>query len=381
MTPVYINQCYSVLHEADGRRGVVICGSLGEEALNTYRAQVFLAECLAQAGFPTLRLSYYGTADLAGEDDEPDRFRAWIDSIVAAVRWLRSSCGVASVALCGVRIGAAFAAFVARELDDVHELILLAPVASGRRFLREQILTARTVAEIWQSNSRIDDGPWFEAYGLRLDIATRDALDRLDIGRLGRLSVRRVLLLDQPNAPASDRLADKLRAQGIEVTHEIGDRCDGLLHDLHEVEVPYVAFARVTSWLGDAGKSNRAVGTVAAACLDLGSVRETPVRFGSDDLLAGIVALPARYHPGLPVLLIANTGANPRFGNSRGMVDLARWFAEQGIVSLRMDGHGSGDAAPITGERGVPYSKQADRDVNAGVDYLVERFEGPVVLD
>jgi alpha/beta superfamily hydrolase len=379
MTPVYINGCYGVLHSADGRRGVVICGPLGEEALNAYRAQVFLAENLAQAGFPTLRLSYYGTGDSTGEDDEPNRFRAWIDSILAAVRWMRSSCGVESVTLCGVRIGAALAAIAASECDAVHELILLAPV-TGRRFLREQILAAHTVAEIWQSVSPIDDGRWFEAYGLRLDMATRDTLDRLDIGKIGTLPVQRALLLDQPNTPGSERLASTLRAQGIDVTHEIGDGCDGLLRDSHEVEVPHAAFARAVNWLGDAGKSEQSARTIEPATLDLGTVREAPVRLGPDDSLAGILAVPVRHNPASPVILIASTGGNPRFGNSRGTIALARWFAEQGVASLRMDGHGIGDATPATGEHAMPYSKQGDRDVDAGVDFLAARFTGPIIV-
>ncbi len=380
MTPVYINGCYGVLHEAGGRRGVVICGPLGEEALNAYRAQLFLAETLAHAGFPTLRLSYYGTGDSAGEDNEPNRFRAWIDSIVAAVRWMRSSCGVTSVTLCGVRIGAALAALAATELDDVQDLILLAPVASGRRFLREQILAARTVAEIWQSNSPIDDGRWFEAYGLRLDTATRDALDRLDIAKLGKLPLQRILLLDQPNSPGSDRLANTLRAQGIDVAHEIAAGCEGLLRDSHEVEVPHATFARAMVWLGEAGKSDQPARGVAPAVLDLDSIRETPVRLGPDDSLTGILAVPAQHDPASPVILIASTGGNPRFGNSRGTVALARWFAEQGVASLRMDGRGIGDAAPATGEHAMPYSKQGDRDVSVGVDFLVARYSGPIVV-
>ncbi len=380
MTPVYIDGCYGVLHAANGQRGVVICPPLGEEALNAYRAQVFLAQKLAGAGFPTLRISYYGTGDSAGEDDEPDRFRAWMDSIIAAVHWMRSSCGVASVALCGVRIGAALAALAASELGDVDDLILLAPVVSGRRFLREQILTARTVAEIWQSNSPIDDGRWFEAYGLRLDMATRDVLDHLDIGKLGKIPVQRILLLDQPNAPPSDRLAGTLRGQGIDVTHEIGDRCDVLLRDSHEVEVPHAAFDRAVAWLGDAGRSDQPAPKIVSASLDVGTIRETPVRLGPDDALAGILAVPARLDPESPVILIASTGGNPRFGNSRATANLARWLAEQGVANLRMDGHGIGDAAPTTGEHAMPYSKQGDRDVSAGVDYLVARYTGPIVV-
>jgi hypothetical protein len=262
----------------------------------------------------------------------------------------------------------------------VDALVLLAPVTSGRRFLREQILAARTVAEIWQSTSSIDDGRWFEAYGLRLDIATRDALDRLDIGKLGKLPVQRVLLLDRPNASATERLAARLRADGIEVAHEVCDRCDGLLRDSHEVEVPHTAFARAVAWLGDAGKLDQPGRGVAGELLDIGTAHEMPVRLGPADSLAGILALPTRHDSEAPVVLIPSTGANPRFGNSRGTVALARWLAEQGIASLRMDGHGNGDAEPATGERGMPYSKQGDRDVCAGVDFLVARFRGPVIV-
>jgi len=380
MTPVYIDGCYAVLHPAEGAHGVVVCGSLGEEALNSYRSQVFLAEQLAQGGFPTLRLSYYGTGDSAGDDDEPDRFRAWIDSIVGAVRWLRTSCGVTSVSLCGIRIGAALAARAAIDIGDVDALVLLAPITSGRRFLREQILSARTVAEIWQSTGTIDDGRWFEAHGLRIDRATRDALDALNIGKLGRLPVRRVLLLDQADAPGLDRLAAKLRDGGSNVTYQPCEGCDGILRESHETEIPHAAFASAVAWLGNAGRSVRPARTLVTPALELDAARETPVRLGPGDTLAGILTLPRQCQPDAPVVLMPSTGANPRVGNSRGMVTLARWLAEQGIASLRMDGHGIGDADPATGEHGMPYSKQGDRDVNAGVDFLVSRCTGPIVV-
>jgi alpha-beta hydrolase superfamily lysophospholipase len=379
MRPVYIDGCYGVLHDAGGRRGVVICGSLGDEALNAYRAQVFLGESLARAGFPALRISYYGTGDSAGEDDEPDRFRAWIDSIVAAVHWIRSTCGVTSVVLCGIRIGAALAARAASELEGVDELVLIAPVTSGRRFLREQILTARTVAEIWQSTGDIDDGRWFEAYGLRLDHPTRDALDKLDIGKL-YLPVRRILMLEQPDSVGNDRLVSRLRDQGIDVVHEIAADSDRLLRDSHESEVPHASFERVAAWLGDAGELVQSDRDLGAGSLELDAIRETPVSLGPADTLAGVLTMPTGHEVEAPVVLIPSTGANPRFGNARGTVALARWLAEQGIASLRMDGHGIGDSLPATGEHGVPYSKQGDRDVSAGVDFLAARFRGPIIV-
>ena len=378
MTPVYIDGCYNVLHEAAGQRGVVICGSLGDEDLNLYRSQVLLADRLAHAGFPTLRVSYYGTGDSSGSDGEPDRLAAWCASIIASVHWLRTTHAVTHITLCGVRIGAALAALAAGEAEDVDSLAMLAPVA-GKQFLREQILAARTNADIWQSHHPIDEGAWFEAHGIRLDHPTRDALSGLDVRNLRLPHVKRVLLLDQSSTP-NNQVVTALRDQGIEVTQQLLDGRERWLRDSHESDPPHTAFEQVVQWLGEAGKVNHAPVPVAAQSLDLGSLRETPVRLGPAEELSGILSLPAQHDGDLPIVLVPNTGANPRYGNSRGTVTLARWLAEQGIASLRMDGHAIGDTDPATGERGAPYTKQGNADVSAGVDYLAARFRGPIVV-
>jgi alpha-beta hydrolase superfamily lysophospholipase len=380
MTPVYVGGCYGVLHPADGRRGVVICGPLGDESLNTYRAQVFLAERLAEAGFPTLRISYYGTGDSRGEEDESSLFRAWIESITAAARWLRSTLGASSVTLCGLRIGAALAACAADESDDVESLILLAPIVNGRRFLREQVLTARTIADIWGSTDRIDDERWFEAYGLRIDRATRDALGSLDIGKLEHVSARRVLMLDQPDVRATRRLADAWRGKGLDVTYETGMFFDGLLRESHDARIPHEAFNPIVEWLGDAARTAAPNVSVLSNRLEMEMLYEQPVHLGIGGVLAGVLAVPRQRESRSPVVLIPSTGANPRYSTSRGAVVLARWLARQGIVSLRMDGHGIGDSSLATGERGVPYGRQGDRDVRAGVDFITDRFDGPVIV-
>jgi alpha/beta superfamily hydrolase len=379
MTPVYIDGCYTVLHEAAGRRGVVICGSLGDEDLNLYRSQVLLADRLARAGFPTLRVSYYGTGDSAGSDGEPDRLGAWCASIIASAHWLRTTHAVTRITLCGVRIGAALAALAASETEDVDSLALLAPVTTGRQFLREKILAAHTNADIWQSHHPIDEGAWFEAHGVRLDHPSRDALSGLDVRKLRLPHVTRVLLLDQPSKPNS-QLVTALQDQGVEVAQHPLDGRERWLRDSHESDPPHTAFEQVVEWLGEAGHANHVAVPAAAQSLDLGALHESPVRFGRADALAGILSLPAHHDADLPIVLIPNTGANPHYGNSRGTVTLARWLAEQGIASLRMDGHGIGDAVPATGERGGPYTEQGNADISAGVDYLVARFRVPIVV-
>jgi alpha-beta hydrolase superfamily lysophospholipase len=425
MTPVYIAGCYGVLHPAEGRRGVLICGTLGDESLNVYRPLVFLAEQFAAAGSPALRLEYYGAADSGGEDGEPGRFQAWLAGIAAGVRWLRETCGVGPVTLVGVRIGAALAARAACEIDDVEALVLLSPVADGRRFLRELTLRARTIAEIWQLESRIEDGTWFEASGLRLDQPTRDALARLDVAQLPRCPAPRALVLDQRDSPAGAVMGERLRRVGTEVTCEAVDGLDAMLRDPYENAVPHSVFARAVAWhvalaprAGDANNeaagnaNNEAAGNARNEAYALHARRspstllqspllqspllqtplgqspvltmehgtETPICFGPDNRLSGILSSPAQPRSDAPPVLIANTGANPRYGNARIAVTIARWLAANGIASLRMDGSGIGDSAIETGERGQPYSPEADADLIAAIDELSRRFETQVLV-
>ncbi len=398
MTPVYVNGCFGVLHPAAGPHGVLICSTLGDEALNVYRPLVFLAEQFAAAGSPALRLQYYGTGDSGGEDGEPGRFQAWLSGIAAGVRWLRETCGVSRVTLVGVRMGAALVARAACEIDDVEALILLSPVPDGRRFLREFILRARTIAEVWQLESRIEDKEWFEAHGLRLDRQTREELGRLDVARLPRCPAPRVLILDQRDGPASSVMAARLSRLGAEVTCETADGLDTMLRDPYQNAVPQDAFARAVSWhrdscsctVGEGGEKGQCADPIpltlsrkageGSAVLVTDHGTEAPIRFGPNGRLFGILSTPADPRENAPPVLIASTGANPRFGNSRAAVAVARWLAEHGIASLRMDGAGIGDAAAETGERGQPYSQQGDGDLTAAIDELSRRFATPVLL-
>ncbi|HEY1931596.1 MAG TPA: alpha/beta hydrolase [Acetobacteraceae bacterium] len=382
MTPVYVSGCFGMLHPAGGTHGVLICGSLGDEAMNNYRPLVFLGERFAAAGCPTLRLEYYGVGDSAGEDGEPGRFQEWLNGIAVGVRWLRENCGVGPVTLVGVRIGAAIAARAACCIECVEGLICLAPVARGRRFLREMTLAANATAEIWQVENRINDGDWFEAHGVRIDRATHDALERLDIAALPRPPAPRALVLDQSDSPSGPATADALRHLGVDVVAESIDGLQGMLRDPYENAVPHAAFERAVQWATEHCRQQQfgpALVPTEPAVLRTGFGEERPVRFGPNNALFGILSKPAHARSNAPSVLIANTGANPRYSNSRGAVAIARWLAAHGIASLRIDGAGIADAAPETGERGMPYSALADLDHAAAIDELTRQCPGPVM--
>lgn len=382
MIPLYISGCFGVLHPGGGKRGAVICGPLSDEALNAYRPLVFLAEQLAGADIPALRLTYYGTGDSAGDDDETDRFGQWLRSITAGVAWLRAHCGVASVTLIGYRIGASLASCAAGGIDAVDSLVLLSPI-SGRQLTHELTLAARISQRVWQTTHKVDDGTWFESHGLRIDHPTRDALNALDIRKLKTCSAPHALLIEASNRPGAAALANTLEATGSKTTFEV---CEDLAHmqrDSHAAKIPRATFDRIVRWTEslpgapcvphiDTLDTDTSVG--------IGQARETPIRFGPDESLFGILSRPSRPSPDAPALLLVNTSANPRWGNARIAVDLARSLAADGVISLRMDAPGMGDSAPQTGEVGRPYAEATTAGTLHAVAELERRTQQPVVL-
>jgi alpha-beta hydrolase superfamily lysophospholipase len=382
MIPLYISGCFGVLHCAGGKRGALICGPLSDEALNSYRPLVFLAEQLASADIPALRLAYYGTGDSAGDDGEADRFNQWLHSISAGVAWLRTHCGVGSVTLIGHRIGASLAARAAGDIDAVDSLVLLSPIG-GRQLTHELTLAARISQRVWQTTHKLDDGTWFESHGLRIDHPTRDALNALDIRKLKTRPAPQALLIEPWKRPAALELAGCLDTMGTRTTFEV---CKDLAHmqcDSHVAQIPRTTFDRVVQWVQSL---QTAPGTPPIETLDaetsvaIGQARETPMRFGPDESLFGILSRPSRPLPSGPAVLLVNTSANPRWGNARIAVDLARSLAADGVISLRMDAPGMGDSAPQTGDLGRPYAEATTTGTLHAIAELQRRTQRPVVI-
>jgi alpha-beta hydrolase superfamily lysophospholipase len=382
MSPLYISGCFSVLHPGQGNRGAVICGPLSDEALNSYRPLVFLAERLAAAAIPTLRLSYHGTGDSAGSDDEADRFNRWLHSIAACVAWLRAQCGVESVTLIGHRVGASLATRAACDIDAVDSLVLLSPIG-GRQLTHELTLAARISQRVWQTTHKIDDGTWFESHGLRIDHATRDALNALDIRKLTARPATCALLLEADRRPAVLALAESLQRMGTVTTLEVCEDLVRMQRDSHAAEVPRAAFDRVVHWVQSqpaAPTAPHLTDLAADTSISIGPAHETPIHFGPNRSLFGILSTPARLSPSAPAVLLLNTSANPRWGNARIAVDLARSLAADGLMSLRIDAPGMGDTAPQTGEVGRPYAEATTAGALHAVAELERRSQRPVVV-
>jgi pimeloyl-ACP methyl ester carboxylesterase len=382
MEPVVFNECFGWLHEARGRHGVVLCNPFGYDAYCTHRGWRKLAESVAAAGMPTLRFDYPGTGDSAGLEEDPKRFDAWLGSIAAAVEWLREYTGVEQVSLVGLRLGATLAALAAARIGNIDGLVLLAPVITGRSYLRE----LRACRRKWcgtllgmHSESVSDTESCLEVYGFGLhgdDLAQLDAVDL----RSDNLSpARRVLLLDSSDRTRSSALAELYASHGVAVTKGQFDEFDRFVNEPHMSCIPTVAFAGVTEWLqasfSSPGKfSNRMKRRERDVTLQLACSQATE-RAVVFDRYFGVYCDPDKPLHGAPAVLIVNTGGGHHIGDGRFSVLLARRLAALGIASLRMDLGGLGDAMTpvdvITEE--TMYSKRACNDGEVGADWLVSQ--------
>ncbi len=86
------------------RGGVVICGSLGKEGMDSVRLHRILADRLAHRGFGVLRFDYLGLGDSAYAQVRDDAVANWVASVGHALDYL-SLIGAESTTAIGIRAG------------------------------------------------------------------------------------------------------------------------------------------------------------------------------------------------------------------------------------------------------------------------------------
>ena len=133
---------FGVLHlpvDKQIRGGVLICGSLGKEAMDSARLHRTLAEGLACRGFAVLRFDYLGTGDSAFAQVRDDAVANWIASVGHALDYL-VLIGAESLSAIGIRAGCLILQEYlvhSAESRGVEQVAYLDPAGAGRRYLRE----------------------------------------------------------------------------------------------------------------------------------------------------------------------------------------------------------------------------------------------------
>ena len=386
---IYFADCLGWLHVPHplhaGLRGVILCAPLGDEGLGTYRAWRGLADRLAGVGMPVLRFDYPASGDSLLAEGEAPGLRPWLNSICEAARHLREYCGVAEVTLCGLRMGATLAALAAAEVDATR-IVALAPFATGRAYVRELRASARMLAAIWQVPAAIEQEGWFEAMGVRWDAQTRQEMEEIDLVALERRPAKAALILASAGAVAGlETVFERWHDLGCAAVIEPVVDLEAYLQESSTAAVPHSTFDRVVAWLAEdrprATTGELVYKWTVPGPVDVGRARELPVWFGEGGRGFGIWCQPlASDRHDLPTVVILNTTLNPRSGNSRMAVTLARSLAAQGVSSFRIDNIGSGDSLPEPDERAHPYAEKNTDLVKSALDWVTVRKQGSLVL-
>lgn len=194
---------FALLTPAEGprqRRAVVLCPSLGQEYLFSHRSFVSLGRRLARAGFDVLRFDYYGTGDSAGTGREL-RLEGAVDDACTAVREGRDMVAARSVAVVGLRWGAAVgAAACARSGAAVDRAVVWDPVVDGDAGVEELRVDAEPLP---------DEPGGLHARGFPFTAPLLEELGRVSPASYDDLPAR-VLLALSSEAPSHARLVERL---------------------------------------------------------------------------------------------------------------------------------------------------------------------------
>jgi alpha-beta hydrolase superfamily lysophospholipase len=354
-----------------------MCRPLGYEALCSYRTYTQLAQTLSDAGFDVMRFDYHGTGDSAGGDEDPGRVAAWLASIDAAIEQTCRLSGATRIALFGTRFGGTLAVQAAVQRGGVDTLMLWAPCASGRMFVRE--MRAADAARGLPSSQA-----GLEGLGTLFTPETLDAMGAVDATKAPIAPAKNILIVGRDDVPAIGPLPERFRALGADVTYTVWPGYAGMMAEPHEAVLAPQTLESITQWLAaihpavtPTQSGTQTASAPACASVTTGAVVEAMVSFGADRGLFGILAEPnggiAPDRTDTAVLML-NVGGNYRIGPNRNYVKAARDFAAAGYRALRFDVSGIGDSRHDKGFSSASmYRDWATVDVSAAIDMLAAR--------
>jgi pimeloyl-ACP methyl ester carboxylesterase len=386
--------------DPDRKLGLVICNPFGYEATCAHRSIRVFAETAANLGVPALRFDYLGTGDSAEIEPQADQIEIWSGDIVAAVTELQRSTGVERVCLVGIRLGALLATLAAKQCRVVSSVILIAPIVSGPRYLR-QLRTTRLAAKLSEQSAassadpQIPQATSMDVSGFALSAATMEALSLIDFTSRRSPPAPQTLILDAETLPTAHDWAERLSQDSGRTKYlAVPGLIEMLMRAPFRSVVPQAAVAAIRDWLGqlliDPTASGGASDQRRAAPADppnavltlqdgeagqRSSITERPAFIASTATLFGIVTEPSqdeRRHRGV---ILLNTGADFHIGANRMHVSLARHWARHGYVVLRLDLSGLGDSSTIANcPNDDVFPSTAVDEIRIAIDFLRSRY-------
>ena len=302
----------------------------------------------------------------AGRLEDADIGARWHADIRAAVRHARDT-GAARVIVVGVRLGVLLAAEALAE-EPLAALVALAPIVSGRRYVRE-LKMLQCTTDVEAAAGMIAIG------GFSIPAPVLEHISALDLAGIETLNASCVMLREMPeglNAPWLERLSQR----GLKTEEQVSRQIYAwLFGSTHQPELPHEDIQALARWCrtqhdeqaADTDPAPRQ--PVLRPTIEFTHqgllVRETFVEIGPSGL-TGVLSEPTDAASDHAARLLTST-----VGPGRTFADFARDEASCGNTSLRFDFAGfgtSGRGDAVQG--GELYTDEGARDVQAAIEYL-----------
>jgi pimeloyl-ACP methyl ester carboxylesterase len=331
------------------RGGVLICGSLGKEGMDSVRLQRVLADNLARRGFGVLRFDYLGLGDSAYAQVRDDAVANWVASVGHALDYLRLI-GAESATAIGIRAGCLILNEYLAQSHTVNRVVYLDPYGTGRRYLREHTTLFRvSVGEDAATPGEVS------IFGGRLSdhAAAEFAALRMGANPVGAHGVDNLLLVGRP-AETDKRVTALASAEGVDSIITGGLPECARPRDVL-VPIPSTAVDSIIEWIDENAptRTHRVVPqylttvTMPAEGPDGVDVVESIERIEPNGLFA-IRTLPRRRSPApAKTVLFFVTANDLHVGPAREWVELSRRIAAAGSQAVRWDPAGQGLSGQI----------------------------------
>jgi pimeloyl-ACP methyl ester carboxylesterase len=343
---------FGVLHlpvDNQIRGGVLICGSLGKEGMDSVRLQRVLADSLARRGFGVLRFDYLGLGDSAYAQVRDDAVANWVASVGHALDYLRLI-GAESATAIGIRAGCLILNEYLAQSHTVNRVVYLDPYGTGRRYLREHT----TLFRVSVGEDAATPGE-ASIFGGRLSdhAAAEFAALRMGANPVGAHGVDNLLLVGRP-AETDKRVTALASAEGVDSIITGGLPECARPRDVL-VPIPSTAVDSIIEWIDEnaPSRTHRVVPqylttvTMPAEGPDGVDVVESIERIEPNGLFA-IRTLPRRRSPAAPKTVLFFVTANDlHVGPAREWVELSRRIAAAGSQAVRWDPAGQGLSGQI----------------------------------
>lgn len=385
--PVRFADCAGLFSRADADApvadsAVLLVSPWGFEEMCVRKFYRKMGEALAARGIASLRFDLPGTGDSA--DPEGDvSLECWAEAIQAAADELKRLSGAGKVILAGHGLGATLALTAASQIAEVAGLALLAPVTSGRTYVRETGLWWKMVAADLHIDPQDSAGASLSIAGFALSETMTAAIRKLKAQDLLPQRPLEVLAVNRPSSAGDEDLAKALDDLGSRVTRLDYSGYEALMTNPMLSRVPEGVVAGLADWVrgitpveppAGAAESNPDVVLAGKGFV------ETGIRFAEEGRLSGTLCEPVGERHGASVLIVG-TSYDRASGWGRSGVKTARALARQGIASLRFDAAGVGDSPACSGDpKQILYTASIDRDVSAALAELVRKLPGHAVI-